>query len=171
MEQSARASASIRDTRNLQEPIRDSFVFRLGCGTYSESLILGAGYKSPYWLSIKLTKFVLSTQNFVGIRRSVFCFFRELLHISVSNTTYCCQCQPLVLSLATSSPSSRTVLQSTMSATLLHHYCHQSLLTSPVHHCGHRTEQPGSNPVDVIWASIVQKRFYHCQIRDIDHLK
>ena len=33
MEQSARAFASIRDTRNVQEKIKDIFVFRLGCRT------------------------------------------------------------------------------------------------------------------------------------------
>jgi len=33
MEQSARASASIRNTHNFQETIKDIFVFRLGCST------------------------------------------------------------------------------------------------------------------------------------------
>jgi len=33
MEQSARASPAIRDTRNLQATFKDIFVFRLGCGT------------------------------------------------------------------------------------------------------------------------------------------
>jgi len=33
MEQSARASPSIRDPRKFQETIKDIFVFILGCGT------------------------------------------------------------------------------------------------------------------------------------------
>jgi len=32
MEQSAGASASIRDNRNFQETLKDIFVFILGCG-------------------------------------------------------------------------------------------------------------------------------------------
>jgi len=28
--------------------IKDIFVFRLSCGIYSDSLVSGAGYKSPY---------------------------------------------------------------------------------------------------------------------------
>jgi len=33
MEQSAKASVSIRDTHNFQDTIKDIFVFRLGCST------------------------------------------------------------------------------------------------------------------------------------------
>jgi len=68
--------------------------------------------------------------------RDLFFSKRCQSQIWISNMTQCWD--PFVLSLATSSPSSRTVLQPTVPARLLH-YCYQRQLTSSAHWSGHQT--------------------------------